>query len=354
VATLATSAEAAPSRAAVPGDRQWIFPAAILVAVQFVIAVAISDAVGFGGRPPLLQYAGMTLIVSLTGGSVIVLSKLWRLWREKEPRPVARLWRESDRTAVALYLFGAQLVGLEMGALTWLKEMIPWVIPYWADPALASADRAIFGTDAWRLVPEWLMHPLDLIYVTWGPVMLMTLMPILCLRPSRKKTQVMLTYFLVVGLMGVCGQYFLSSAGPVFYDRMVGSNHFADLLARIDAHAHMVKVAADYLWVSYVQHTDVIGNGISAMPSMHVATTAWSAMSISSFWPKLKAPAWLYWLVIFIGSFAVGWHYFVDAAVATAGAIACWMAARIVLAEFRFSHDWPFHARTGREGHWRH
>jgi hypothetical protein len=336
VATLATSSEAAaPWQSARAGDRQWIIPAAILVAVQFIAAIAISDAVGFGGRPPLLHYAAMTLVVSLTGGSFILLPKLWKLWREKEPRPVARLWREADRSAVALYLFGAQLVGLEMGALTWLKEMIPWVIPYWADPALASADRAILGTDAWRLIPEWLMHPLDVIYVTWGPMMLMTLMPILCLRPSRKKTQAMLAYFLVVGLMGVCGQYFLSSAGPVFYDRIVGSDRFADLLARVDAHADMVKVAADYLWASYVQHTDVLGNGISAMPSMHVATTAWLAMSISSFWPKLKAPVWLYWLVIFVGSFGLGWHYFLDAVAGTMGAVGCWALARRLLASER-------------------
>ncbi len=333
MATLATSAQVtAPSRPAQPGDRQWILPAAILVAVQFIAAIAISDAVGFGGRPPLLRYATMTLVVSLTGGSLILLPKLLRLWREQEPRPVARLWRESDRRAVALYLFGAQLVGLEMGALTWLKEMIPWVVPYWADPALAAADRAILGTDAWRLVPEWLMYPLDVVYVTWGPMMLMTLMPILCLRPSLKKTQAMLAYFLVIGLMGVCGQYLLSSAGPVFYDRIVGSNQFADLLARVNAHADMVKIASDYLWASYVQHTDVIGNGISAMPSMHVATTAWVAMSLSSFWPRLRLAAWSYWLVIFIGSFALGWHYFLDGLVGTAGVIACWAVASRFLA----------------------
>ena len=333
MATLATAAEAtASSRSLHQGDRQWILPVAILVAMQFIVAIAISYVVGFGGRPPLLRYATMTLVVSLTGGSVILLPKLWRLWREKEPRPVARLWRDADRGSVVLYLFGAQLVGLEMGALTWLKEMIPWVIPYWADPALASADRTLLGTDAWRLVPEWLMHPLDVIYVTWGPMMLMTLMPILCLRPSRKKTQAMLAYFLVVGLMGVCGQYLLSSTGPVFYDRIVGSNQFADLLARVDAHADMVKVASDYLWASYVQHTDVIGNGISAMPSMHVATTAWLAMSVSSFWPKLRPAAWLYWLVIFIGSFALGWHYFLDAVIGTAGALGCWAIARRLLA----------------------
>ena len=124
MATLAAP-EATASRSLYQGDRQWILPAAILVAVQFIVAIAISYVVGFGGRPPLLRYATMTLIVSLTGGSVILLPKLWRLWREKEARPVARLWREADRGTVVLYLFGAQLVGLEMGALTWLKEMIP-------------------------------------------------------------------------------------------------------------------------------------------------------------------------------------------------------------------------------------
>ena len=70
-----------------------------------------------------------------------------------------------------------------------------------------------------------------------------------------------------------------------------------------------------------------IGSGISAMPSIHVASTAWMALSLSAAWPKARALMWTFWLVIFIGSFALGWHYLLDGVVGTLGAITCWMLA---------------------------
>jgi hypothetical protein len=313
------------------GDGQWVIPAIALVLVQFVAAIVLSHAVSFGGRPPLVQYALISFVVSLTGGSFILLPKLYRLWSNKEAMPIARLWRDSDHAAVACYLIGGQLIGLQMCALTWLKEMLPWIVPFWADPALASADRSILGTDAWRLVPESLISSLDVIYVTWLPVKMLTLLTILCLPPTRKKAHAMLAYFLTVGLMGVCGQYLLSSAGPVFYDRIVGGSDFADLMARVHAHAAVVGRTVEYLWTSYVAHSDELGNGISAMPSIHVATTAWLALALSSFWRRAGVLASLFWLVIFIGSIGLGWHYFMDSAVGTIGAVGCWALARRML-----------------------
>jgi hypothetical protein len=249
------------------------------------------------------------------------------------------LVREADRTAVASYVLGFQLVTLQMGALTWLKDMLPAVIPYWADPALASLDRAILGTDAWRLIPEWLTRPFDIIYVTWAPVDTIALLAILCLKPSPIKARAMLAYFLIVGLMGVCGQYLFSSVGPVFYDALFGGNRFADLVARNDAHAPFVQLGVDMLWTSYSGHTDQIGNGISAMPSIHVATTAWIALSLSALWPKLRVPAWGYWLAIFIGSFALGWHYLLDGVAGTVGALSCWALAGRLLASGTYAME---------------
>jgi hypothetical protein len=314
-----------------PSDSQWIIPAAGLVLCQYVAALVLSTAVGFGGHPPL-TYAIISLVISLLGGSVIAAPKVWRFWREEEPRPIARLIREANLNAVATYLIGFQLVALQMGALTWLKDMLPAVVPYWADPALAAFDRAILGTDAWRLVPEFYTRPLDMIYISWGPVATLSLFLILCLGPSQFKARAMIAYFLTVGLMGVCGQYILSSAGPIFYDRMAGGDHFADLAVRIDAHAEVAKLASEMLWTSYAAHAQHIGSGISAMPSIHVATTAWIALALSSRWPKLRNVAWGYWLVIFIGSFALGWHYFLDGVVGTIGALGCWVLAKKLLA----------------------
>jgi hypothetical protein len=309
------------------GDGRWIVLGAMLVFCQYAAALAIGSAIGFIPHLPIVKYMIIALVISLLGGSIIASPKIWQFWREGEPHPVGRLVREADRAAVASYIVGFQLVSWQMGALTWLKDMLPAVIPYWADPGLASLERAILGTDAWRLVPEWLVRPFDVIYVTWALVHTITLIFILCLKPSPIKARAMIAYFLIVGVLGVCGQYLLSSAGPVFYDRIVGGAEFADLTARIVVHAPFVGLGVEMLWTSYSAHTDQIGNGISAMPSVHVATSAWIALALSSFRPKLRLPAWGYWLAIFIGSFALGWHYLLDAVVGTLGALGCWVLA---------------------------
>lgn len=318
------------------GDRQWIVPAAILVFCQYFAALSLSRAIGFGGRPPILSYVTICFLLSLAAGIVILLAKVWRLWREKEERPIARLGRETDFGAVACYFIGFQLVALQIGALTWLKQMLPWAIPFWADPALASFDRAIFGSDAWRLVPEALVPALDRIYMTWIPSKTIPLIAILCLRPSMTKAHAMLAYFFILGLMGVSGQYLLSSGGPVFYDRLVGGNEFADLIARINSHAPIASGTSNYLWNAYIFHAQRLGTGISAMPSIHVATTTWIALSLSAFIPKLRWVAWTYWLAIFVSSFALGWHYFSDSVVGTAGAVICWIVAGKVVAANTF------------------
>jgi membrane-associated phospholipid phosphatase len=58
----------------------------------------------------------------------------------------------------------------------------------------------------------------------------------------------------------------------------------------------------------------------------------WIALALSSLWPKLRVPGWTYCLVIFIGSFALGWHYFLDGVVGTLGAVGCWALAKQLLA----------------------
>jgi hypothetical protein len=313
-------------------DTRWIVPAAALVLCQYGVAIVVGSAVGEFSHFPTLKYMLIALVISLLGGSLIAAPRVWRYWREREPHPIARLLRESEMNAIATYLFGFQLVALEMGALTWLKDMLPAAIPYWADPILASLDRSIFGTDPWRVVPEILIRPLDGIYATWMAAQTLALIFVLCLRPTPKKARAMLAWFLIVGVMGVCGQYLLSSAGPVFYDRVVGGDTFAGLMSRIAAHAKLTGMAENFLWASYTANTDQIGNGISAMPSIHVATSTWIALALSSVRPKLRIVGWGYWLAIFIGSFALGWHYFLDSAVGTGGAVVCWVVARRLLA----------------------
>jgi hypothetical protein len=307
-----------------PRDSRWIVPAAAFVAAQYIAALIISAVIRPPESPPTASYMLVAAVISCGCGLFFFLKRLRELWLEDEDRPIHRLLVETDLSAVLTYLMGFQLIALQIGALTWLKQMLPYIVPFWADPALARIDRAIVRTDAWRLIPTTLVHPLDLLYPFWAPVKFSVLIFILALPASSRKSQALLSYFLTVGLLGVIGQYLLSSAGPVFYFQVVGKPDFMELLQRNAVHAPFVGVTAGYLWHDYIDHSSVIGSGISAMPSMHVATTTWTALAIRALWPRIRLLGLIWWTIIFLGSIALGWHYFVDSVCATLGALACW------------------------------
>lgn len=315
-------------------DADWAIPAMILLLVQHSAALLISASIGFTARPPTFSYMLMALVLSSIGGLIPLLRRLWRHWREGEPRPIARLKAETQPVTVGTYFLGFQLVALQMAALTWLKEMLPLTVPYWADSPLAALDRAILGVDAWRVVPEFLVTPLDGLYPFWAIVKFIALLLVLVLPASHLKARAMLAYFLTVGLIGVSGQYLLSSGGPIFYDRLVHADQFGELTMRTRDFAPIAHAASEYLWQSYLARDTSIGNGISAMPSMHVATTTWAAIAMSRFFPWSKLPMWGFWLVIMAGSIALGWHYLSDSIVGAGGALLCWKASPILLAQF--------------------
>ena len=302
-------------------------PATILLIIQHASALLISRSIHFTESPPTLSYMIMALVFALMGGLIIFLQRLFIFWRVGEPSPTRRFLDETDYGAVATYILGFQLVGLQMAALTWLKEMMPFVTPFWADPMLASFERSIIGIDAWRLVPEGLIRALDATYPSWAPIKFLALLLLLCLPASELKARSILAYFLTLGLMGVSGQYLFSSVGPIFYDRIVGGHHFAALTARLHEQAPVASLASSYLWNSFVLREPGIGAGISAMPSVHVASTTWMALALTTAWPRVRTLLWSFWLVIFVGSIGLGWHYALDSIVGTIGAIGCWKLA---------------------------
>ena len=53
------------------------------------------------------------------------------MWARGEAQPAQRLIAETDHAAVVAYLVGFQLVALQIAALTWLKEMLPLIAPFW-------------------------------------------------------------------------------------------------------------------------------------------------------------------------------------------------------------------------------
>ncbi len=93
--------------------------------------------------------------------------------------------------------------------------------------------------------------------------------------------------------------YLFASMGPLFtgaYDPAVAPES--------------VRIAAEFLWANYQAKGALIGGGISAFPSMHVAIAAWLAIVLRERgWPKIGIA---YFSAVFASSVILGWHYTID------------------------------------------
>ena len=139
-------------------------------------------------------------------------------------------------------------------------------------------------------------------------------------------TAMMLSWF--VG--GFLLAYALSCAGPVFAHLADPSmaDRFAPLRAELLAALgpdNIVMTSQRYLEAGIDSRIALKGGGISAMPSMHIATV--TIMLIAAWRTRWRLLALLFWVLTFFGSVYLGYHYAVDAPVAAAVAWVCWKMA---------------------------
>lgn len=313
-------------------DEDWVFPATLFVAVQYVLALGLSAALGFPATPPIVGYLAVGSVVILAGAIVMLGRAIWSLTNAGEPHPIPALANKFRKNRRELFIaaLGIQLVVLQVGSLTWLKSMMPLVVPFWADPMLADLDQALFGTDPWKLlVPLDPIAPaIDTVYAMWFPIKSYVMAALLISLPSYRKSRAILSYFYTIGLFGVLGQFALSSAGPLFYDLAGFGSRFADLEPHL---APLVKVGRAYLWASYTEGSETFGSGISAMPSIHVALAAWVGIVAQTTYRPLAFLGWTFYAFILVGSVYLGWHYAIDGIAGTIAALVAWRLSEMTL-----------------------
>lgn len=297
-------------------------PAAVIVAVEYVFAILIGLKVGFRYRIPLEAYAVIGATIAALGMLVFVVAKFVGYARKREARPLRRLI--ADIPKCSAFVVGTLLVSIQMGALTWTKIMLPIADPFWADPVLANFEQSVLGIAPWQLAHAlfgWAAPLIDAAYVTWVPVKFVTLAIVLALPESQRKTRALIAYFVIMACTAL-GQYVLSSAGPVFYQRLGFGDRFAALPVE-----PWVKVTTSYLWNDYQRAGGDIGAGISAMPSLHVAISLWVALVIRGYAPRWSALGFIYFTLILIGSVLLGWHYAADGVAAVGITLFAWRFA---------------------------
>jgi hypothetical protein len=308
-------------------ELDWLLPAIALTVC--LAAFTLIEIPTYSGIVPALMLLPLWMLAASALAGMIAALSVLRMMRAGVERPLAksaaflaRNWR--------LLLFvacGTALAGLNMVTFMWVKPLLNYLIPFRADPLLASIDHFIFGTDPWRLLTFLNVTPLAIFYHrVWFGLMIITLLMVLMKPSSAEKSATLLTYFMLWSLFGPLVHSLLPAAGPVFYEQLGYGNRFAGLVMEPET-----RQAAGYLWHFYANQSFGGGAGISAMPSLHIATTAWMVIAVGKFAPRWTVPMSAAGALIFLLSVSLGWHYVIDGLVGTAGAFAIWKATLFVL-----------------------
>ena len=320
--------------------------------VLYTIALA-TLAGGFAMQPITGRHPDWALFVKvfgklwLVGGTIVlVLLGLKLVWlgavaRSRRPTRDLVLWiaaylgRKSllANTLHTLAIFVAFATGFAV-----LKGSIGLVSPFAWDMALAEVDRALhFG----RLPHVWLaplleqpalVATINVLYHVWFFVQIGSIVAACCaVRAPALRHQYLMAYMLVWVIGGFVIASLVSSAGPVYFERLGFGAAYAPLMERLN----QIDAQHFALWALEVQETLWSGftgerpgtGGISAFPSMHVATATLFVLAARRLGRALFVASVAFWVATMVGSVLLGWHYAVDGYAAALLALIAWRAA---------------------------
>lgn len=313
-------------------ERDWLVPCAAMTLLLAIVASPLVPKAIAGWPNPF-----MTLYSWASWGVMFALGwMVWRLFVHKRGgasgiQDRVRVEARSHLPQLPIVALGAMLAAIDIYCFMWLKPQIAEMVPFHADPTLAAWDKALFlGTDPWELL-AFLQH--EIVAVIYTPVWFLSVMACLywlLFQPrSRERSVLIVTYFALWSLFGPIGQALMPAGGPIFYERITGdAARFATLMPEIPEFSRTI---ASYLWHAYENRMLVDGAGISAMPSLHVATMAWEAILFARLAPRFAPVAYGAALFIWASSIALGWHYALDGVAGAAGALLCYGLAHLLV-----------------------
>ena len=295
--------------------------------------VALVTAPGTFGQLLVSYFSQMILLAEIL---VIAIPLAGIVLRPRAPVAMMReiLRHDSLRLVLTVPVF---CVG--MAAFTTFKISIPHLVPFYADPMIASIDQWLHDGDPGpflhRFVPGWAGGPIFFLYnVVWFFAWFGLLGFVALQRDAGLRRHYFWTMTLSFVLLGTVLATALSSVGPIFYDHFIPGGRFDELMSLVFASGagDSTRNTSGYLLAAYEGGEDALGTGISAMPSMHVAIVTLNALMLSSFkHTAVRIAGWAYALFVLFGSVYLGWHYAIDGYVSIA--VVCllwWSIGRIV------------------------
>lgn len=228
-------------------------------------------------------------------------------------------------------------------AFAYFRILLPNISPWHWDVRLAEIDRALHGGMApWEILQPLLGHPyitaaVNGVYHGWFLLMFgMFLWQCGTLSKPHTRMQFFLTFILIWAILGNFLAIVMSSAGPVYYARVTGlASPFQPLMDYLHAADKIAPVMAldvqEQLWSSYLKNGLATLGGITAMPSMHVATSLSFTLVGYAYNRKLGHLLLLFTFIVQIGSVHLGWHYAIDGYVAAIGTLLVWWCVGLFL-----------------------
>ena len=332
------------------------FPAYTMAALTLATAIVVAPMTGHK-----LDVSGILHVMEELSGLLIVALLFMLGWRfvaiarlrpPEGPTRALVAWmrdlvlREDRWLHAAHTLLVVSIFSLSFGLL---KGAIALLVPFGWDVAFMELDRALHGG---VLPHEWLTSitasPLALLvlnffYNLWYFIVLGALL--LCgVHAGRPDARGQAHMRFVASFMGVwlVGGFFMamgfSSAGPCFVGPIGIAGDYDALMAALRAADDALQPAAT-LWALGTQDMLLAGHlgerdgtlGISAMPSMHVATATLLALHVHRFGLWQSVLGWFFAAIIMLGSVALAWHYAVDGYAGALVAWGIWWAAGRVL-----------------------
>jgi hypothetical protein len=221
-------------------------------------------------------------------------------------------------------------------SFTTFKAAIPLLHPYALDAQWNALDLSLHGGIApWVWLQQLFGRPLltsaiNVTYHLWyfivlGAVYLMAFSS----GTPQLRMQFLLSFVLSWIVLGNVLAVFGSSAGPCYYGQFVpGADPYAPLMVYLQqANQHYPVWALNVqqmLWTNYHDSFGSSALGISAMPSMHVASSVLVALLGWRLHRFAGIAGSVFAVLIMIGSIHLGWHYAVDGYVGAAGAALIW------------------------------
>ena len=330
-------------------------PLIALVALVVAIGYLAEAVTGLTGQMRQLWYRSSYLYFIRILAMPLPIAFLWGrlkvtdadgVWLQGVPG-----WKAAWRRFLDVYLnprvvTAAVLSGLMVAAAinvfgTW-KLAIPKLHPFEWDVRLSALDKTLhFGRQPW----EWLRpalenatatNVLDFAYYTWLP-----LVAIVCAwqswSPRRElRLRFFLTFVLTWIVLGDIMAEIFSSAGPPYWDYVVGGvNPYRGLFEHLTILAKQMPLGTPIvqagLWQRYTSATQNPYTGISAMPSIHVSMPVLYALVGWRTWKPLGVAFAAYGVVILLGSIHLGWHYAVDGYASILGVLLLWYASSLLL-----------------------